>query len=203
MILHSPDMTNCNSQQKFFPPCKSQMSELQGKCDIFSCFLHCPYQIYFQFSSVTQSCPTLCDPMDCSSQASLSITNSKSLLRLTSIESVMPSNHLILCRPLLLPSSVFPKIRVFSSESVLCNRWPKYWSFNFSISPSNEYSRLISFRTDWVDLLTVQGAIKSLLQHLSSKTLMFLVLSFLSCFGIWLSNCCTLIKSQLGICVWV
>ena len=113
MILHSPDMTNYNSQQKFFPPCKSQMSELQGKCDIFSCFLHCPYQIYFQFSSVTQSCPTLCDPMDCSSKASLSITNSKSLLKLMPIESVMQSNCLILCHPVLLLPSIFPSIRVF------------------------------------------------------------------------------------------
>ena len=102
-------------------------------------------------------------------QASLSITNSWSLLTLMSIELVMPSNHLILCRPLLLPPSVFPSIRVFSSESVLPIRWPKYWSFSFSISPSSEYSRLISFRMDWLDLLAVQGALKSLLQHHSSK----------------------------------
>ena len=85
------------------------------------------------------------------------------------IESVMPSNHLILCHPLLLPSSIFPSIRVFSSESVLCIRWPKYWSFSFSISPSNEYSGRTSFRIDWLDLLAVQGALKSLLQHHSSK----------------------------------
>ena len=86
-----------------------------------------------------------------------------------SIESVIPSNHLILCRPLLLPPSIFPSIRVFLNESVLCIRWPKYWSFSFSISPSNEYSRLISFRMDWLDLLAVQGTLKSLLQHHSSK----------------------------------
>ena len=86
-----------------------------------------------------------------------------------SIESVMPSNHLILCRPLLLPPSIFPSIRVFSNETVLCIRWPKYWSFSFSISPSNEYSELISFRMDWLDLLAVQGTLKSLLQHHSSK----------------------------------
>ena len=98
-----------------------------------------------QFSSVTQSCPTLCDPMDSALQASLSITNSQSLLKLISIASVMPSNHLILCRPLLLPPSIFPSIRVFSNESVLHIRWPKYWSFSFSISPFNEYSGLISF----------------------------------------------------------
>ena len=102
-------------------------------------------------------------------QASLSITNSWSLLKLMSIELVMPSNHLILCRPLLLPPSNFPSIRVFSSESVLCMRWPKYWSFSFSISPSNEYSGLNSFRMDWLDLLAVQWNLKSLLQHHSSK----------------------------------
>ena len=100
-------------------------------------------------------------------QASLSITNSQSLLKLTSIKSVMPSNHLILCHPLLLLPSVFPSIMVFSSESVLHISWPKYWSF--SISPSNEYSGLISFRMDWLDLLAVQGTLKSLLQHHSSK----------------------------------
>ena len=93
-------------------------------------------------------------------QASLSITNSWSLLKLMSIESVMPSNHLILCRPLLLPPSIFPIIRVFSNEPVLCIRWPKYWNFSFSISPSNEHSGLISFRMDWLDLLAVQGTLK-------------------------------------------
>ena len=98
-----------------------------------------------------------------------SITNSWSLLKLMSIESVMPSNHLILCSPLLLLPSIFPSIRVFSNESFLCIRWPKYWSFSFSISPSNEYSELISFRMDWFDLLAVQGTLKSLLQHHSSK----------------------------------
>ena len=98
-------------------------------------------------------------------QASLSITNSWSLLKLMFIESVMPSNHLILCHPLLFPPSIFPSIRVFSSESVLCMRWPKYWSFSFIMSPSNEYSGLISFRMDWLDLLAVQGTLKSLLQH--------------------------------------
>ena len=104
-------------------------------------------------------------------QASLSITNSQSLLKLISIRSVMPSNHLILCRPLFLPSWLFPSTRVFSYESVLCIRWPKYWSFSFSISPYNEYSGLVSFRMDWLDLLAVQGALKSLLQHHSSKAL--------------------------------
>ena len=105
-------------------------------------------------------------------QASLSITNSWSLLKLMSIELVMPSNRLILCHPLLLLPSIFPSIRVFSNESVLCIRWPKYfghWSFSFSISPSNEYSGLISFRMDWLDLLAVQGTLKSLLQHHSLK----------------------------------
>ena len=104
-------------------------------------------------------------------QASLSITKSQSLLELMSIESVMPSNHLILCRPLLLLPSIFPSIRVFSNESALRIRWPKYWSFSFSISPSNEYSGLISFRIDWFDLLSVQGTLRSLLQHHSLKVL--------------------------------
>ena len=103
-------------------------------------------------------------------QASLSNTNSQSLLKLMSIESVMPSNHLILCRPLLLPPSIFFNITVFSNESFLCIRWPKYWSLSFSISPSNEYSGLISFRMDWLDLLAVQGTLKSLLQHHCSKS---------------------------------
>ena len=108
-------------------------------------------------------------PWTAARQASLSITNFQSLLKLMSIELVMPSNHLILCHPLLLPS-IFPSIRVFSNESVLCIRWPKYWSFSFRISPSDEYSGLISFRIDRLDLLAVQGTIKSLLQHHSSKT---------------------------------
>ena len=124
-----------------------------------------------QFSPVTQACLTLWDPWATVHQASLSITNSQSLLKPMSIESVMPSNHLILCHPLLLPPSIFPRIRVFSNESVLHIRWPKYWSFNFSISPSNEYSGLISFRIDWFDLLAIQGTLKSLLQHCSSKAL--------------------------------
>ena len=108
-------------------------------------------------------------PWTVAHQASLSITNSQSLLKLMSIKSVMPSNHFILCHTLLLLPSVFPSIRVFSSESVLCIRWPNYWSFSFSISPSNEYSELISFRIDWFDFLAVQGTLKSLLQHHSSK----------------------------------
>ena len=108
-------------------------------------------------------------PWTAARQASLSITNSQSFLKLLSIESVMPSNHLILCCPLLLQPPIFPSIRVFSSESVLCIRWPKYWSFSYGISPSNEYSGLISFRMDWLDLLAVQGTLKGLLQHHSSK----------------------------------
>jgi len=108
-------------------------------------------------------------PWTAACQASLSTTNSWSLFKLMSIMSVMPSNHLILCHPLLLPPSIFPSIRVSSNELVLCIRWPKYWSFSFSISPSNEHSGLISFRMDWLDLLLVQGTLKSLLQHHSSK----------------------------------
>ena len=119
-------------------------------------------------NSVAQLYLTLCNSMDCS-QASLSITNSWSLLKLLSLKLVMPSNHLILCCPLLLLPSIFPSIRVFSNESVLHIRWPKDWSFSFGISPSSEYPGLISFRIDWLDLLDVQGTLKSLLQHHSSK----------------------------------
>ena len=108
-------------------------------------------------------------PWTAARQASLSITNSQSLPKLMCIESVMPSNHLILYRPLLLPPSIFPSISIFSHEAALPIRWPKYWSFSFNISPSNEHSGLISFRVDWLDLLVVQGTLKSLLQHHSSK----------------------------------
>ena len=127
--------------------------------------------IFFLFSSVQLlSCVKLfAIPWTAAHQASLSITNSWSLLKLKSIKSVMPSNHLILCHPLLLLPSIFPSIRVFSKRSVLRITWPKYWNFSFSISPSNGYSGLISFRMDWLDLLAVQGTLKSLLQHHSSK----------------------------------
>ena len=116
--------------------------------------------------SVTKSCPSLC-AMDCSTSGFLSITNSQSLLKLMSIKLAMPSNHLILCHLLLLLPSIFPSIMVFSNESVLCIRWPKYWSFSFS--PCSEFSGPISFSMDWLDLLVVQGTLKSLLQHHSSK----------------------------------
>ena len=124
-----------------------------------------------QFSSVQSlsHVPLFAIPWTAARQASLSITNSWSLLKLMSITSVMPSNYLILCCPLLLPPSIFPTIRVFSNELVLCIKWPKYWSFSFSISPSNEYSGVISFRIAWLYLLAVQGTLKSLLQHHSSK----------------------------------
>ena len=118
-------------------------------------------------------------PWTAAHQASLSITYSRSLLKLMSIEVVMPSNHLIFCCPHLLLPSIFPSIRVFSNESVLHIMWPKYWSFSFSISPSNEYSGLISFRIDWLSLLAVQGTLKSLLQHHSSKA------SILPCSTLW------------------
>ena len=118
------------------------------------------------------SCSHVCfaTPWMAAHQASLSITNSRSSLKLMSIESVVPSNHLTLCHPFHILPSIFPSIRVFSNESVVRIRWPKYWSFSFSISPSNEYSGLISFRMDWLDLLAVQGTLKSLLQNNSSKT---------------------------------
>ena len=125
--------------------------------------------------------------------------NSRGLLKLVSIESVMPSNHLILCGPLLLLPSIFPSIRVFSNESVLCTRWPKYWSFSFSISPSNEHSGLISFRIDWLDLLAVQGTLKSLLQHDSSKA------SILQCstfFIVQLSHQCMTTGKTIALTRW-
>ena len=130
-------------------------------------------------NSVTQLFPALCEPMNCS-MPGLSITNSQSLLKLMSIELVMPTNHHILCHPPLLPS-VFPSIRVFSNDSAFWIRWPKYWSFSYSISPSNKYSGLMSFRMDWFDLLAVQGTLKSLLQHHSSKasTLQHSTLTFI------------------------
>ena len=128
--------------------------------------------IYLISSAQLLSCVQLfATSWTAASQDSMAITNSQNLLKLMSIESVMPSNHLILCHPLLLPPSIFPSIRVFSKESVLCSKWPKYWSFSFNISSSNEYSGLILFRIDWLDLLAVQGTLKSLLQHRSSKSI--------------------------------
>ena len=138
-----------------------------------------------QFSSVAQSCPTLCNPMDCSTPG-LPVHHQLPEFTQTngheSIESVMPSNHLILCCPLLLLPSLFPSIMFLSNESALHIRWPKYWHFSFSISPSNEYSGLISFRMDWLCLLAVQGTLKSLLQHHSSKP------SILQCSAFFRSN---------------
>ena len=131
-----------------------------------------------QFSSVGQSYPTLCDPMNHSTPGLPVHHHLWSSPKPTSIESVMPSNHLILCHPLLLLPSIFPSLRVFSNESALCIRWPEYWSFSFNISPSNENSGLISFRMDWLDLLAVQGTHKSLLQHHSSKASILLCSAF-------------------------
>ena len=127
---------------------------------------------HIQLGSALSRVQFFATPWTAALQASLSITNSQNPLQLMSIESVMPSNHLILCRPLLFPPSVFPSNRVFSKKSVLPIRWPKYWSFSFNISPSSEHSGLLSFRMDWLDLLAVQGTLKSLLQHHSSKASM-------------------------------
>ena len=146
----------------------SRLNDQQGNAISIA---HLDTVVSVQFSSV-QSLSRVwlfATPWIAARQASLSITNSQSLLKLMSIESVMPSSHLILCHPLLLLCSIIPSIRVFSSESVLHIRWPKYWSFSFSISPSNEYSGLIYFRIYWLDLLAVPGTLKSLLQHHSSK----------------------------------
>ena len=128
----------------------------------------------FSFSSVQllSQVQLFVIPWTAARQASLSIANSQSLLKLMSIEPVTPPNHLILCLPLLLLRSTFPSIRVFSNESVLCIKWPKYWNFSFSISPSNEHSGLISFRMDWLDLLAVQGTLKSLFQHSSKASIL-------------------------------
>ena len=131
--------------------------------------LQCCVNFWYQFSSVTQLCLTFATPWTAACQASLSITNCRRLLKCMSAESVMSSNHLILYCPLLLPPSVFLNIRVFSNGSALHIRWPKYWSFRFNISPSNEHPGLISFKMDWLDLLAVRGTLKSLLQHHSLK----------------------------------
>ena len=150
-------------------------------------------QLFYSFSSgsVTQSCLTLCNPMGHSMPGPLSITNSWSPPKPMPIESVMPSSHLILCCPLLFLPSIFPSIRVFSNESALCIRWPKYWSFSFNISPSSEHPGLISFTMDWLALLAVQGTLKSLLQHHSSKasilqrSAFFTVQLFSSVISVW------------------
>ena len=170
------------------------------------CFSNSPWSFYFtyikpliyvaymfQFSSVAQSCLTLCDPMDCS-RPGLPVHHQLLEPTQTYVHWVgdairMPSCHLILCRPLLLLPSIFPSARVFSNGSVLLIRWPKYWSFSFNISPSNEYSGLISFRMDWLDLLAVQGTLKSLLQHQSSKAYKFRIVKFS-----WWSNLVIIIK---------
>ena len=139
--------------------------------------IHLVSNVLMDYScSVAKSCPTRCDPMNCS-LPSLSFSLSLSLLKLTSIESMMLSSHVIICHSLLLPS-VFPSVRVFSNESTLHIRWPKYWSFSFSISPSNEYSELISFRIDWFNPLAVWGTPKSLLQHQSLKASLLWHLAF-------------------------
>ena len=137
------------------------------------------FHVSLRLSSLAQSCLTFVMLWTASCQAFLSITNSQSLLKLKSIKSVMPSNHLILCRPLLLLPSIFPSIRVFSNDSALCIRQPEYWSFSFSVCPSKEYSVLISFRTDWFDILAVQGTLKSLIQHYKFKNINSSMLRFL------------------------
>ena len=138
-------------------------------------------------------------PYTAALQASLPISNAQSLPKLMYMESVMPSNHLILCRSLLFPPSIFPSIRVFSNESALHIRWPKYWSFSFSISPSNEYSGLFSFRIDWLDLLAVQGTLKSLLQHHSLKASILWCSAF---FMVQLSHPCMTNRKTIALTIW-
>ena len=175
---------------------RKEIQQLRYKCIHNSYYCLRPSLAYIaetsglNLSSVQFSCSVVSDslqPQNCPRQASLSITNSQSLLKLMSIESVMPSNHLILCHPLLLSPSIFPSIRVFSSESALGIRWPKDWSFSFNISPTSEHPGLISSRMDWLDLLAVQGTLKSLLQHHGSKASILLCLAF---FIVQLSHPC-------------
>ena len=151
------------------------------------------------FSLVAQSCPTLCDPMDCSMPGFPVHHQLLESTQTMSIESVMPSNHLILCRPLLLLPSIFPSIRVFSNESALCIRWPKYWSFSFSISPSNEYSGLISFRLDLWDPLEVQETLKGLFQH-SLKASILWRSAF---FTFQLSHLCMTTGKTIALTIWI
>ena len=155
---------------------------------------------YFIYSVHSLSCVRLfATPWTAAHQVSLSITNSQNLLRLMSIEPVMASSHIILFHPLLLPPSIFPSIRVFSCESALCIRWPKYWSFSFSISPSNEHSGLISFRMDWLDLFAVQRTCKSLLQHHSSKASILRCSAF---FTVQLSHPYTTTEKTIALTRW-
>jgi len=168
-MLSSPHQEHC--VQGFPPELWMHLSVLVCVC-VSSTELSDPHiSTNIVCCSVAKSCPTLCNPVDCRLQASLSFNNSRSLFKCTSFELVMPSSHFILCHPILLLPSIFPSIRVFSSESALLIRWPKYWSFSFSISPPNEYSGLISSRIDWFDLLAVQEILKSLFQHHSSRAL--------------------------------
>ena len=162
-------------------PHQNQLKMCKRSVQIFSQRKHIyVYRPMKRCSIQSLSCIRLfASPWTSACQAALSITNSQSLLKLMYIESVITSNHLILCCSLLLPASILPSIRNFSNESLLHIRWPKYWSFTFSVSPSNEYSGLISFRMDWFDLFAVQGTLKSLLQHHSSKSINSSVLSFL------------------------
>ena len=166
MILVLFGLSNCVDVHLLIKTEKNQ--ERIGICDLL--YLRC---LLIQFSSVQllSHVQLFVNPWTAACKAFLSITNSQSLPKFMSIESVMPSNHLILCWPLLLLPSIFPSIRVFSKESVLHIRWPKYWSFSFNISPSNEHSGLISFRMDWLDLLAIQRTLKSFMQHHSLKTI--------------------------------
>ena len=169
--------------------------EGQGNCSLWPWLWPHWSSASVQFSSVAQSCPTLCDLMNHSMPVLPVHHQLSQFTQLMSIESVMPSNHLIFCRPLLLLPSIFPSIRVFSNESTLCIRWPKYWNFSFSTSPSNEHPGLISFRMDWLDLLAVQGILKSLLQHQPFKSINSSALSFLytptltSIHAYWRNDC--------------
>ena len=169
-MLNSFKIAHCKSEQKTWIDI-SPKRPYRWPTGIWKMFSIASYSVQFSSVQSLSRVRLFVTPWIAARQASLSITISQSSLRLTSIESVMPSSHLILCRPLLLLPPIPPSIKVFSNESTLCMRWPKYWSFSFSIVPSKEIPGLISFRMDWLDLLAVQGTLKSLLQHHSSKAL--------------------------------
>ena len=182
--------------QEYVPGASGKLTRSVRKAWFNTCFQHLIFFVVVQSISCV---PLSVAPWTVAHQASLSFTISQSWFKLLSIESVMPSNHLILCYPLLLQPSIFPSIRVFPSELALGIRWPKYWSFSFNISPSNEYSGLISFKADWFDLFAVQGTLKSLLQHHNSKAS---ILQYLAFFMVHLSYPCMTTGKIIASTIW-
>ena len=198
-VERSQRMTGCNTyiQEQIFPIPYSFKNMLNLKYPYLSLWLF--YQKWQSVQSVNSHVRLFVTTWTAAYQASLSVTRSQSMLKLMSIKSMMPSNHLVLCCPLLLLPSILPSIRVFSNESALCIRWPKYCSFSFSISPSNDYSGLICFRMDWLDFLAVQGTLKSLLQHHSLKASILQPSAF---FGVQLSHLHTTAEKTTALTRW-